>query len=78
MWLFGKKKEKVEKAPPSDLQVQEFAQQFLPEEFTLVAVTGPEGVSDDRKEGEALWTLTMPITAWLLRILFRRVLGWYA
>ena len=65
MWPFGKKKEKEHTPSPQELQVQEFAQQFLPEEFTLVAVTGPEGVSDERKEGEELWTLTVPLTAWM-------------
>lgn len=65
MWPFGKKKEKEHTPSPHELQVQEFAQQFLPEEFTLVAVTGPEGVSDARREEESLWTLTMPITAWM-------------
>lgn len=65
MWLFGKKKEKEREASPQDLQVREFARKFLPEEMDLVAVTGPEGVSADRKEGEALWTLTTPLTAWM-------------
>lgn len=65
MWLFGKKKEKEQEASPQEIQVQEFAQKFLPEEMNLVAVTGPEGVSADRKEGEELWTLTTPLTAWM-------------
>lgn len=64
MWPFGKKKEKEHIPSPQELQVQAFAQQFLPDEITLVAVTGPEGVSDDRKEGEELWTLTISLTAW--------------
>lgn len=65
MWLFGKK-EKKERAPtPEELQVQEFAQSFLSEEFTLVAVTAPEGISDTRGENEPLWTLTIPLTAWM-------------
>lgn len=65
MWPFGKKKEKEHIPSPQELQVQEFARQFLPQEFTLVAVTGPEGMFDERKDGEALWTLTIPITAWM-------------
>lgn len=65
MWPFGKKKEKEHIPTPQELQVQEFAQQFLPEEFTLVAVTAPEGVSDRREEGKELWILTMPLTAWM-------------
>lgn len=65
MWPFGKKKEKEREVSPQELQVQEFARKFLPEEMDLVVVTGPEGVSADRKEGEALWTLTTPLTAWM-------------
>jgi len=65
MWLFGKKKEKPQTVPAQDLQVQEFAQKFLPDEFVLVAVTGPEGLASDRKEDEALWTMTLPLTAWM-------------
>lgn len=65
MWLFGKKEKKERTPSLEELQVQEFAQKFLPEEFVLVAVTDPEGLSDDRKEGESLWTLTLPLTAWM-------------
>ncbi|MBR2935337.1 MAG: DUF2262 domain-containing protein [Oscillospiraceae bacterium] len=65
MWPFGKKKEKPSEPSAQELQVQEFAQKFLPDEIVLVAVTGPEGVSDERAEGEALWTLTIPLTAWM-------------
>lgn len=65
MWPFGKKKENEHIPSPQELQVQEFAQQFLPQEFTLVAVTGPEGMSDARREGGELWTLTTPLTAWM-------------
>ena len=65
MWLFGKKKEKEREETPQEMQVREFARKFLPEEMDLVAVTGPEGVSADRKEGEELWTLTTPLTAWM-------------
>lgn len=65
MWLFGKKKETHHTPSPQELQVQEFAQKFLPDEFVLVAVTGPEGIAVDRKEGEALWTVTAPLTAWM-------------
>ena len=65
MWPFGKKKEKEHTPSAQELQVQEFAQNFLPEEFVLVAVTGPEGVASDRKEEESLWTLSCPLTAWM-------------
>lgn len=65
MWLFGKKKEKTHEPSAQELQVQAFAQKFLSDEFVLVAVTGPEGIAVDRKEGEALWTITTPLTAWM-------------
>ena len=65
MWPFGKKKEKEHTPSPEELQVQAFAQAFLPEEFVLVAVTGPEGTASDRKEDEPLWTLSCPLTAWM-------------
>lgn len=65
MWPFGKKKEKEHTPSPQELQIQEFAQKFLPDEFVLVAVTGPEGMVGDRKEGESLWTLTCPLTGWM-------------
>lgn len=65
MWPFGKKKEKEHVPSPEELQVQNFAQQFLPEEFVLVALTGPEGLSDTRQDGEPLWTLTLSLTAWM-------------
>lgn len=65
MWPFGKKKEISHEPSAQEIQVQEFAQNFLPEELVLVAVTGPEGVSDQRADGEALWTLTIPLTAWM-------------
>ena len=35
MWPFGKKKEKEHTPSAEELQVQEFAQTFLPEEFVL-------------------------------------------
>lgn len=65
MWPFGKKKEKEHTPSPEEIQVQAFAQQFLSNEFVLVAVTAPDGVSDERKEGDALWTLTVPLSAWM-------------
>ena len=65
MWLFGKKEKKERTPTPEEVQVQTFAQNFLPEEFVLVAVTAPEGISDTRGEDEPLWTLTIPLTAWM-------------
>jgi len=65
MWPFGKKKEKEHTPSAEELQVQAFAQAFLPEEFVLVAVTAPEGLSAKREEGEPLWTLSCPLIAWM-------------
>ena len=64
--LFGKKKEKEEKPlTGEELQVQAFAQQFQAEEWDLVAVTGAAGLGKSREEGELLWTVKIPLTAWM-------------
>lgn len=66
MWPFGKKKDVEQKEPPArEQQVQEFARQFKAEEFTLVAVTGPEGLRTGKEEGEELTTMYIPLTAWM-------------
>lgn len=63
MWPFGKKKE--QKPDPAHEQVQEFAAEFEAEEFDLVAVTGPEGFGSKRQDGDALYTVALPLTAWM-------------
>ena len=66
MWLFGKKKEKTAPAePPRDVQVQNFALNFLPEEITILAVTGTAGIAQERPAEDALWTVGMELTAWM-------------
>ena len=66
MWPFGKKKEAQQQEPSvREQQVQEFARAFAAEEFTLVAVTGPEGLSRSKEDGQELATLFMPLTAWM-------------
>lgn len=66
MWLFGKKKEKAAPAePPKDVQVQNFALNFLPEEMTILAVTGTVGIAQERPAEDALWTMGMTLTAWM-------------
>lgn len=66
MWPFGKKKEVEQKEPSAqEQQVQEFARQFEAEEFTLVAVTGPEGLRTGKEDGEELATMYIPLTAWM-------------
>lgn len=66
MWLFGKKKEKAVPAePPRDVQVQNFALNFLPEEITILAVTGTRRITQERPAEDALWTVGMELTAWM-------------
>lgn len=65
MWLFGKKKEQERKLSPEQEQVQAFARRFDAQELTLVAVTGMQGLSHTRESEAALWTVRMPLTAWM-------------
>ena len=46
-------------------QFKEFAAQFLPEERTILAVTGANGFSGGRGPKEELWTATIGLTAWM-------------
>ncbi len=66
MWLFGKKKEKAVPAESQkDVQVQNFALKFLPEEITVLAVTGTAGIAQERPAEDALWTVGVELTAWM-------------
>ena len=69
MWLFGKKKEKeAPKADPKAAQnaeVQAFAQKFLPEEFTILGVTGPSGFSGSTVENKTLLVAGATLSAWM-------------
>ncbi len=65
MWLFGKKKESEPKLSPEQEQVQAFARRFDAQEMTLVAVTGMQGVSHTREGEDELWTVRVPLTAWM-------------
>ena len=63
--MFGlfKKQEK-----PSEPQWPEFKQlsaQYLPEERTILAVTGANGFTGGRAGKEKLWTASIGLTAWL-------------
>lgn len=40
------------------------AAQFGPEEFDIVAVTGPNGFGGEKEEGAEYWTATLPLIAW--------------
>lgn len=46
-------------------EVRTFAAQFLSDEITLLAVTGPAGVSYEKEEGSDLWHVTLGLTAWM-------------
>ena len=67
MWPFGKKKEKaVENAEAQrNAQVQKFAQNFLPEEFTLLALTGGNTFNYVRQETDGLSVAGIGLIAWL-------------
>ncbi len=68
MWPFGKKKEKA--APPPQAEqnerVQEFAKNFLPEEFELTALTAATGFNYIKKaENDGLSVAGTGLVAWL-------------
>ena len=64
--LFGKKKAAAQpEANAEDAQVQAFAQQFEPEEFTILAVTGANGFGGGKAGDDKLWTASIELTAWM-------------
>lgn len=64
--LFGKKKTAQAGAESTQsAQVQAFAQQFEPEEFTILAVTGANGFGGGKAGGDQLWTASIALTAWM-------------
>ena len=66
MWPFGKKKEKALAEPAAqNAQIQAFAQQFLPEEFTILAVTGFTPFGGKRPDDGPLWISGINLTAWM-------------
>lgn len=69
MAMFGlfKKKEKEEKKPASahGEEMRAFAGQFLPEEMTILAVTGASGFGGGKSEGDELFTVGAGLTAWM-------------
>jgi hypothetical protein len=46
-------------------QFKAFAAKFLPEELTILAVTGANGFGGGKTRGEALWTVSIGLTAWM-------------
>ena len=69
MAMFGlfKKKEKEEKKPVSaeGEEMRAFAARFLPDEMTILAVTGAAGFGGGKVEGEELYTAMAGLTAWM-------------
>lgn len=65
--MFGlfKKKEQKPEEQGEDAQFKEFAAQFLPEELSILAVTGASGFGGGRDSGEELWTASIGLTAWM-------------
>ena len=67
--MFGLfKKKEAEKGPdtlsaPQHPAAAALSAQFAPDEFDILAVTGPSGFDGDRA-GEEYWTVTLPLTAW--------------
>lgn len=61
--------EKVREAKPAqnteNKQFREFADQFQPEELTILAVTGANGFSGGKSGKEKLWTASIGLTAWM-------------
>lgn len=63
MGLF-KKKEKKESGDSGE-EYRAFAADFLPEELTVLAVTGASGFNGGKADGDRLWTAGIELTAWM-------------
>ena len=63
MGLF-KKKEKKESSDFGE-EYRAFAVGFLPEELSILAVTGASGFSGSKAAGDQLWTAGVELTAWM-------------
>lgn len=71
--LFKKKGEEPEEKAQEREQAQggksakfkEFAAKFLPEELSILAVTGANGFGGGKTGGEELWTASIGLTAWM-------------
>ncbi len=67
--LFKKKGEQPEEEQrvqnPENKQFKAFAVKFLPEELTILAVTGANGFGGGKTRGETLWTASIGLTAWM-------------
>lgn len=65
--MFGifKKKDVPREPSAQEVQIQEFARRFEPEEFTILAVTGANGFDGERAGEDKLWTAGIALTAWM-------------
>lgn len=65
----GEKPEEKERKPRSEsgenAKFKEFSAQFLPEELSVLAVTGANGFGGGKTGGEELWTASIGLTAWM-------------
>lgn len=65
----GEKPEEKERGTqaenPENRQFKEFSAQFLPEELSILAVTGANGFGGGKTGGEELWTASIGLTAWM-------------
>ena len=65
--LFKKKVKPVEKKSPAagSEELRALAAKFLPEERTILAVTGPSGCTSGKQDGDELYTVGIVLTAWM-------------
>lgn len=59
------KERKARAEDPESRQFKEFSAQFLPEELSILAVTGANGFGGGKTGGEELWTASIGLTAWM-------------
>lgn len=60
-----KAREKKREQGGENARFKEFAAQFLPEELSILAVTGANGFGGGKSGGEELWTASIGLTAWM-------------
>lgn len=60
-----KAREKKREQSGENAQFKKFAAQFLPEELSILAVTGASGFGGGKSGGEELWTASIGLTAWM-------------
>ena len=60
-----KAREKQREPGGENARFKEFSAQFLPEELSILAVTGANGFGGGKTGGEELWTASIGLTAWM-------------